>query len=81
VAVFDKDIAKNIHLNTRYALFIPYEKHISFITHRVDAVLAARVNRLISVTVNGTFLYDKSIDPKPQGAEGMALGILYKFPY
>jgi hypothetical protein len=81
VSVFDKDIAKNMHLNARYALFIPYEKRITFITHRVDAVLAARVNRLISVTVNGTFMYDKTANPKPQGTEGMALGILYRFPY
>ncbi|MCC8424547.1 DUF3078 domain-containing protein [Mucilaginibacter sp. UR6-11] len=81
VAVFDKDIARNMHLNARYALFIPYEKRITFITHRVDAVLAARVNRLISVTINGTFTYDKTANPKPQGTESMALGILYRFPY
>jgi hypothetical protein len=80
VATFVKDIAKNINLNTRYALFIPYEKNISFITHRVDAVLGAQVNRLIRVTVNGTFVYDKSVNGKPQGTEGMALGIVYRFP-
>jgi hypothetical protein len=81
VAVFDKDIAKNMHFNTRYALFIPYEKHISYITHRVDAQLIAQVNRLIRVTVGGTFVYDKSADSKPQGTEGMALGVIYRFPY
>jgi hypothetical protein len=80
VATFVKDIAKNINLNTRYALFIPYEKHISFITHRVDAVLGAQVNRLIRVTVNGTFVYDKNANGKPQGTEGMALGVVYRFP-
>jgi len=35
---------------------------------------------LISVTVNGTFLYDKNTSTRVQGTEGMALGILYKFP-
>ncbi|MBC7398991.1 MAG: DUF3078 domain-containing protein [Mucilaginibacter sp.] len=80
VATFVKDIAKNINLNTRYALFIPYEKHISYITHRVDAQLGAQVNRLIRVTVNGTFVYDKSVNGKPQGTEGMALGVVYRFP-
>lgn len=80
VAVFDKDIARNIHLNTRYALFIPYEKHISFITHRVDANLGAQVNRLIRVNLNGTFMYDKSVNDKPQGTEGMSLGVVYRFP-
>ncbi|MES2425708.1 MAG: DUF3078 domain-containing protein [Bacteroidota bacterium] len=81
VATFVKDIAKNMPLNVRYALFIPYEKHISYITHRVDATLGARVNRLISVNINGTFTYDKSANSKPQGTEGIGLGILYRFPY
>jgi hypothetical protein len=82
VSNFDKDLDKGhtIHLNARYALFIPYEKHISFITHRVDATLTARVNRLINVNINGNFIYDKSANAKPQGAEGMALGMQYRFP-
>jgi hypothetical protein len=81
VSTFVKDIAKNMNLNVRYALFIPYEKHVSFITHRVDAALSARVNRLIAVNINGTFVYDKNANPKPQGTEGMGLGVVYRFPY
>jgi hypothetical protein len=88
VTTFVKDIAKNMNLNTRYALFIPYEKHVSYISHRLDATLAARVNRLVTVNLIGTFIYDKSANPKPtttktvpQATEGMALGIVYKFPY
>ena len=80
VTQLDKDIAKNIHINARYALFIPYEKPLDFVTHRVDAILTAKVSRLISVTVNGTFLYDKTTSKQVQGTEGMALGIVYKFP-
>ena len=80
VALFDKDIMKNIHLNTRYALFIPYGQSLKFITHRVDMVLAANVNRLINVTMNGTFLYDKHTSPDAQATEGLALGVLYRFP-
>lgn len=80
VALFDKDIAKNIHLNTRYALFIPYGQDLKFITHRVDMVLSARVNRLINVTINGTLLYDKHTSADAQATEGLALGMLYKFP-
>ncbi|HMG10870.1 MAG TPA: DUF3078 domain-containing protein [Mucilaginibacter sp.] len=80
VALFDKDIMKNIHLNTRYALFIPYGQSLKFITHRVDMVLAARVNRLINVTINGTLLYDKHTSPDAQATEGLALGVLYRFP-
>jgi hypothetical protein len=80
VANFDKDIAKNMHLNARYALFIPYQQSPAFISHRIDATLAARVNRLIAVTINGTFLYDKHTSTRVQGTEGMSLGVLYKFP-
>lgn len=80
VALFDKDLAKNVHLNARYALFIPYGESPKFITHRIDAVLSARVNRLINVTINGTMLYDKRTARDVQGTEGLALGILYRFP-
>jgi hypothetical protein len=80
VALFDKDIAKNIHLNARYALFIPYGQELKFITHRVDMVLSARVNRLINVTINGTMLYDRHTQKDVQATEGLALGVLYKFP-
>lgn len=80
VSQLDKDIFTNVHLNARYALFIPYEKSLDFVTHRVDAILTAKVNKLISVTVNGTFLYDKTTSEQVQGTEGMALGIIYRFP-
>lgn len=80
VSQLDKDIAKNIHINARYALFVPYEKPLDFVTHRVDAILTAKVNRLVSVTINGTFLYDKTTSKQVQGTEGMALGIIYRFP-
>lgn len=80
VSQLDKDIATNVHLNARYALFIPYQKPLAYVTHRVDAVLTAKVNKLISVTINGTFLYDKNTSTRVQGTEGMALGIIYRFP-
>ncbi len=80
VATIDKDIMKNMHLNARYALFIPYQQALAYTTHRLDATLTAKVNRLINVTMNGTFLYDKNTSPKPQGTEGIALGVSYTFP-
>jgi hypothetical protein len=80
VALFDKDIMKNVHLNTRYALFIPYGQSLEYITHRIDMVLSARVNRLINVSLNGTLLYDKHTSPDAQATEGLSLGVLYKFP-
>jgi hypothetical protein len=80
VASIDKDLMKNIHINARYALFIPYIQPLAYMSHRVDATLTAKVNRLVAMTVNGTFLYDKHTSPGIQGTEGLALGIIYKFP-
>ncbi|WP_428328231.1 DUF3078 domain-containing protein [Mucilaginibacter sp.] len=80
VAAIDKDLSKNIHINARYALFIPYIQPFVYMSHRVDATLTAKVSRLIAVTMNGTFLYDKHTSNAVQGTEGLALGVVYKFP-
>ena len=80
VASIDKDLMKNLHINARYALFIPYIQPLAYMSHRVDATLTAKVNRLIAVTMNGTVLYDKHTSASVQETEGLALGIIYKFP-
>lgn len=81
VAILDKDIAKNMHLNARYEMFVPYGQPLSYTRHRLDAVLAAKVNRLVNVSLNGTLLFDKNTGINDiQGTEGLALGVLYKFP-
>jgi len=80
VAAIDKDLMHNLHINARYALFIPYIQPFAYMSHRVDATLTAKVNRLVAVTVNGTFLYDKHTSSSIQGTEGLALGVIYKFP-
>ena len=80
VAAVDKDLSKNIHLNLRYALFIPYIQPLAYTSHRIDGTLTAKVSRLIAVTINGTFLYDKNTSTAVQGTEGLALGVVYKFP-
>jgi len=80
VAAFDKDLMKNVHLNVRYALFVPYQQALDYTSHRVDVVMTAKVNRLIQVAINGTFLYDKNTSPGVQATEGLSLGVVYKFP-
>jgi len=80
LAVVDKDIMTNVHLNARYTLFIPYQQALAYTSHRVDATLTAKVNKLIAMTITGTFLYDKNTAPQPQGTEALGLGIIYKFP-
>jgi hypothetical protein len=81
VSTFAKDIATNINLQARYALFIPYNLNdLNKISHRLDATLTARVNRLVAVTINGTLLYDITTDKAVQASQALALGIIYKFP-
>ncbi len=80
VAGIDKDLTKTMHLNLRYALFIPYIQPLAYTSHRIDGILTAKVTRLIAFTVNGTFLYDKNTSTSIQGTEGIALGVIYKFP-
>ena len=80
VATLDKDIMTNVHLNVRYNLFVPYGEDLSFVSHRVDAILTAKENKLGAVTMNGTLMYDKTTEPKKQGNEGVGLGVKYKIP-
>jgi len=75
------DQRKTLRIVERYALFIPYEKNIKFITHRVDATLYAQVTRLVNVSFNTTFIYDRTAQRDPQASEGLALGLVYRFPY
>jgi hypothetical protein len=80
VAALDKDLSKTTHLNVRYALFVPYQQALAYTSHRVDATLTSKISRMIAFTVNGTLLYDKNTSSQVQGTEGLALGVLYKFP-
>ncbi|MES2275639.1 MAG: DUF3078 domain-containing protein [Bacteroidota bacterium] len=81
VSTYAKDIMPNLNLSARYAGFIPYGRGLINIDHRLDAILIAKVNRLINVNVTGTLLFDNDTSTKPQSTEGLALGIIYKFPY
>lgn len=80
VFLYDKDIAHNLHLNTRYQLFVPYGRPLAYINHRLDATLAAKVNNLVQVTISGTGIYDKDSSDKLQGNENLSFGVIYKFP-
>nr|WP_294896358.1 DUF3078 domain-containing protein [uncultured Pedobacter sp.] len=79
VANFDKEIAKNLNLKARYLLFAAYE-NITNIDQRLDVTLAAKVNRLVNVTVGATALYDDDFSGKIQYSQNLALGIMFKIP-
>ncbi|WP_219223711.1 DUF3078 domain-containing protein [Pedobacter antarcticus] len=79
VTAFDKDIFHNVNLKTRYALFIPYDD-LGQIDHRLDVAITAKVNRFLNVSLTGVGLYDKDTDPKIQGSQTLAMGLMFVFP-
>ncbi len=77
VSSFDKEIAKNLTLKSRYTMFANYEK-LSSIDNRLDVTLIAAVNRLINVSIAGTLLYDDDTANKIQASQAMSFGLVYK---
>jgi len=78
VSSYDKDIAKNLNLKSRYSVFANYET-LSRIDNRLDLTLTASVNRLINVSLAGIILYDDDMASKIQASQAMAFGLVYKF--
>jgi len=79
VSNFEKDIAENLHLKSRYSMFANYEE-LSNIDSRLDVTLTAKVNRLVNVTLTGIGIYDDDSSDKIQASQALSLGLLYKFP-
>jgi hypothetical protein len=77
VSSYNKEIAKNLFLNSRYAMFANYEK-LSSIDNRLDVTLTANVNKLINVSLSGILLYDDDSDNKMQASQTMSFGLIYK---
>lgn len=78
LANLNKDIATNLNLKLIYLLFANYETLAARnIDHRLDAVVTAKVNRLISVNLTGVMLYDRDQDRRVQFSQALALGVAY----
>ena len=78
VATFDKDIAKNVNLKLRYQLFVQANK-IANMDNRLDAKLAAKINKYFSATFDLILLYDDDQSFEVQQARNLGLGFLYTF--
>lgn len=77
VSSIDKEIAKNLNLQSRYVMFANYE-HLQAIDHRLDVTVTARVNRLINVGLSGVVLYDDDTGNKIQASQTISLGLVYQ---
>ena len=78
VASFDKDVAKNVNVKLRYQLFIDANKPANS-DNRLDAKLAAKINKYFSATFDLILLYDDDQSFQIQQARNLGLGFLYTF--
>jgi hypothetical protein len=78
VANYDRDIAKNVNLKLRYQVFFNANR-IDHIDNRIDAKLAAKINKYFSFTADLIVLYYDNQSPNIQTAHNLGLGFLYTF--
>jgi hypothetical protein len=79
VATLDKDVAKNINLKARYALFVKYND-LAAMDNRLDAKFTAKVNKYISTTFDIIAMYFQDQSANLQVAQNLGIGLLYTFP-
>ncbi len=68
----------NILFTSKLEMFAPFNS-IDVVVVRNDNTLAAKVNQYISVVLNVQLINDKSVTPRTQIKETLALGISYTF--
>lgn len=80
VSNFEKEVLTNTILKARYQMFIPYDRSIVNIDHRLDVSITSKLNRLMNVSLTGVGLFDRDNDTKIQGSQTLALGVMFVFP-
>ncbi len=76
----EKQIFTNVFLYARYNMFIPYDRKLEHIDHRLDVTLKSRINKFMNVTINGVGLFDKDSDKEVQASQNLSLGFGFTFP-
>jgi hypothetical protein len=77
---FEKEVFTNTMLKSRYQMFIPYDRSLVNIDHRLDVTITSKLNRLMNVSLSGVGLFDRDNDTKIQGSQTLALGVTFVFP-
>ncbi len=75
VAVFDKDIAKNLNLKWRYQAFLAYAPQSKPIDHNINLIATAKVNKYMNVNFSLLGIYDSDQVKKFQLSQGLAAGL------
>ncbi|MES2829149.1 MAG: DUF3078 domain-containing protein [Bacteroidota bacterium] len=76
----DKQIFKNVFLYARYNMFIPYDRKLEHVDHRLDMTLRSRINKFMEVKINAVSLFDKDSDKEVQASQNLSLGFGFTFP-
>jgi hypothetical protein len=76
----EKQIFTNVFLYARYNMFIPYDRPLAHVDHRLDVTLKSRINKFMNVTINGVGLFDKDADDEVQASQNLSLGFGFTFP-
>ena len=75
-AVWNKKLSENVSLNARYQMYANYQT-LNAIDHRVDVLLAAKLNRYLSTTFGFIGLYDKDFFDGFQLQQTLGIGLVY----
>jgi hypothetical protein len=79
-AEFNKDIAENLNLSWRYVMYANYETlEFNKIDHRLEALLTAKVNKFINVSLGGIMVYDYDQFDEVQFSQLFTFGFAYTF--
>lgn len=80
VSNFEKEVFTNTVLKARYQMFIPYDRALNEIDHRLDASITSKLNRLMNVSLTCVGLFDKDNDKNVQWSQALSLGVSFYFP-
>jgi hypothetical protein len=73
---FDKNLAENLNMKTRYFLFGNYDT--GALDHRIDLMLNAKITKVINVNFTAIMLYDKDQSSSIQFSQVLGIGFLLK---
>ena len=76
----EKQIFKNVFLYARYNMFIPYDRPLVHVDHRLDVTLKSKINKFMNVQINGVGIFDKDSDNEVQASQNLSLGVGFTFP-
>jgi len=78
-ADLNKDLGKNINLNSSLELFTDYLSNFGNIDVNWNLLLTLKVNKWLAATINAQVIYDDDVIQRTQFKEVIGVGLSYKF--